>query len=106
MPKVVYLSHDGDSTEIDVALNNNLMLAAVYENVVGIEGMCGGCLACASCHVYVDEAWMGKLAPMGDDEDTMLTQVASQRKPNSRLSCQIIMNEFLDGIVVHMPVTQ
>jgi ferredoxin, 2Fe-2S len=106
MPKVVYVSFDGEQTTIDVAVNNNLMLAAVYENVVGIEGMCGGCLACASCHVYVDDAWMAKLVPLGEDEDTMLTQVSSARKPNSRLSCQIIMNEQLDGLTVHMPAVQ
>jgi ferredoxin, 2Fe-2S len=106
MPKVIYVSPNGDKTSLEVAINNNLMMAAIFENVEGIDGMCGGCLACATCHVYVDEAWSAKLPLVDEDEDALLTQVASMRKTTSRLSCQIQMTAALDGIVVHMPETQ
>ena len=106
MPKVIYISATGQQTSLEVAIHNNLMNAAIFENVEGIEGMCGGCLACATCHVYVEEAWSAKLPPVDEDEDTLLTQVTSERKPNSRLSCQIQMTAALDGIVIHMPAAQ
>jgi ferredoxin, 2Fe-2S len=106
MPKVIYISHDGEKTELDVAIDNNLMMAAVFDGVSGIDGMCGGCLACATCHVYVDEAWAHRLPTLGEDEDTLLSQVAATRKPTSRLSCQLVMVAELDGIIVHMPSAQ
>jgi ferredoxin, 2Fe-2S len=106
MPKVIYISHDGQQTELEIATNNNLMLGAVYENVAGIEGMCGGCLACATCHVYIDPAWLNRLPSPSEDEETMLTQVAAERRPNSRLCCQIEMTEALDGLIVHTPAEQ
>jgi ferredoxin, 2Fe-2S len=106
MPKVIYIAHDGEKTELDVAIDNNLMMAAVFDGVSGIDGMCGGCLACATCHVYVDDAWAHRLPKMGEDEDMLLTQVASERRPTSRLSCQLLMTSELDGITVHMPMSQ
>jgi ferredoxin, 2Fe-2S len=106
MPKVIYIAHDGEKTELDVAVDNNLMMAAIYDGVTGIDGMCGGCLACATCHVYVDEQWIHRLPAMDADEDTLLTQVASERKPASRLSCQLTMTPELDGITVFLPPSQ
>jgi ferredoxin, 2Fe-2S len=106
MPKVIYMAHDGEKTELDVAIDNNLMMAAVFDGVSGIDGMCGGCLACATCHVYVDDAWVHRLPTMSEDEDLLLTQVASERRPTSRLSCQLLMTGDLDGIVIHMPTSQ
>lgn len=106
MPEVVYISHDGNSTTLEVEPGNSLMMAAVFDGLDGIEGMCGGCLSCASCHVYVDPAWVDKLAPPSDDEVAMLEQTSSERRENSRLSCQIEMTEELAGIVVTMPETQ
>lgn len=106
MPTVIYIDHAGERQELDVDLDNSVMMAAVYDGVNGIEGMCGGCLACATCHVYVDEAWAGKLPAMGDDEDTLLSQVSAERRPNSRLSCQITMTAALDGIIIHTPEIQ
>jgi ferredoxin, 2Fe-2S len=106
MPKVIYIAHDGEKTELEVAIDNNLMMAAVFDGVAGIDGMCGGCLACATCHVYVDEAWAQQLPALGEDEDTLLSQVASERKATSRLSCQLVMTAALDGITVHMPKSQ
>lgn len=106
MPEVVYISHDGNRTSLEVEPGNSLMMAAVFDGLDGIEGMCGGCLSCASCHVYVDPEWVDKLAPPSDDEVAMLEQTSSERRENSRLSCQIEMTEELAGIVVTMPETQ
>jgi ferredoxin, 2Fe-2S len=106
MPKVIYIAHDGEKTALDVAVDNNLMMAAVFDGVSGIDGMCGGCLACATCHVYVDDAWVHRLPAMGEDEDTLLSQVATERKSSSRLSCQLLMTNDLDGITVYMPESQ
>jgi ferredoxin, 2Fe-2S len=106
MPLVNYISHANETTELEVELGNNLMMAAVFDGVDGIEGMCGGCLACATCHVYVDPEWLEKVGLPGSDEDSMLSQVASERRPNSRLSCQIEMRPELAGIVLHMPERQ
>ncbi len=106
MPSVVYVSAKGERSPLDVAVGNNLMMAAVFENVDGIEGMCGGCLACATCHVYVDEAWADRLPALTEDEDALLTQVVSERKANSRLCCQLVMTEALEGLTVVMPEAQ
>lgn len=106
MPIVHYIAHDGQTTELEVEPGNNLMTAAVFEGIDGIEGMCGGCLACATCHVYVDPAWTDKIPAFQADEDSMLSQVASERRPNSRLCCQIEMRAELAGLVVHLPERQ
>ncbi len=106
MPEVHYIAHDGTKTTLEVENGNSLMMAAVFDGLDGIEGMCGGCLSCASCHVYVDEQWLPKLAPASDDEQAMLEQTSSERRDNSRLSCQIDMTDDLAGIIVTMPETQ
>ncbi|MEZ5740978.1 MAG: 2Fe-2S iron-sulfur cluster-binding protein [Burkholderiaceae bacterium] len=106
MPEVTYIAHDGTRTTIDVENGNSVMMAAVFDGIDGIEGMCGGCLSCASCHVYVDPVWVDRLPAPSEDELTMLGQTSSERRSNSRLSCQIEMNDALAGLVVEMPETQ
>jgi len=106
MPDVHYIAHDGTETVLEVEPGNNLMMAAVFEGIREIEGICGGCLSCATCHVYVDETWAQRLPPPSVDEQRMLGEVAAERRPNSRLSCQIEMREDLAGIVVRMPDRQ
>jgi len=106
MPNVHYIAHDGNETVLEVEPGNNLMMAAVFEGIREIEGICGGCLSCATCHVYVDAAWVDRLPPPSADELRMLDEVAAERRPNSRLSCQIEMREDLAGIVVRMPDRQ
>lgn len=106
MADVHYIAADGTETVLDVYPGNNLMMAAVFDGIEGIEGMCGGCLSCATCHVYVDEAWADRLPPPSADELRMLAEVAAERMPGSRLSCQIEMREDLAGIVVRMPDCQ
>lgn len=77
------------------------MEGAINNNIEGIVAECGGACACATCHAYIDEAWLDKLSSMDDMEDSML-DAAFERKPNSRLTCQIEVNDSLDGLVVHV----
>lgn len=107
MPSVTYIESNGESHVIDVPLGENVMRGALYNNVDGIVGECGGGLSCATCHCYVDDAWAGKVGtPTSQDETDLLEGVSAERKPTSRLSCQIVMDESLDGLVVHLPDTQ
>jgi 2Fe-2S ferredoxin len=106
MPKIIYVLAGGERREVDAAAGASIMETAVKNNVRGVDAECGGCLSCATCHVYVDEAWFAKLPPPEADETEMLGFVAAEQKPNSRLSCQLKMNESLDGIVVKIPDRQ
>jgi 2Fe-2S ferredoxin len=107
MPKVTYIGFDGHESTVDVPAGENVMRGALYNGVDGIAGECGGGLSCATCHCYVDEAWTGKVGgPSSEAEAELLESVSSERRPNSRLSCQIVMSEALDGLVVHLPETQ
>lgn len=105
MAKVTYVSFDGEETVVEVENGDNLMQAAIDNNVSGILGDCGGGCACATCHVMVDEAWQAKAGEPDELEADMLDGLIDP-KPSSRLSCQIIMNDELDGIVVHLPESQ
>lgn len=106
MPIVVYVQTDGTRTPVTVPEGMSVMLGAVQNNIPGIEAECGGCCSCATCHVYVDEAYAGRLAPPEEVEGELLSGVSAERRPNSRLSCQLTMTAALDGLVVHMPETQ
>ncbi|MEO1202467.1 MAG: 2Fe-2S iron-sulfur cluster-binding protein [Pseudomonadota bacterium] len=101
MPKIIYINTDGTRTEADVKSGYTVMEGAMDNGVDGIVAECGGACACATCHSYVDEAWLDKLPPMDDMEDSML-DVAYERRDNSRLTCQIEVTEALDGLVVHV----
>jgi 2Fe-2S ferredoxin len=79
---------------------------AIRHNVRGIDAECGGCCSCATCHVYVDEAFFDRLPPPDDLESGLLEVVAAERRPTSRLSCQIAMSAALDGLTVRLPQTQ
>ena len=79
---------------------------AVKNGIDGIVAECGGACMCATCHVYVDPAWLDKLEPIAEDQEEMLGVTAAERKPNSRLSCQIVMRPEYDGLVVLMPDRQ
>ncbi len=101
MPTVSFICPDGKQRKIDADIGATVMEAAVDNGVPGIIGECGGACACATCQVYVDEQWLGKLKPMDDMEDAML-ESAQQRRPNSRLSCQIELLPELDGLQVQV----
>ena len=105
MPKIKYIEHSGKEHEVNVPEGWSVMEGAVKNLIPGIDADCGGACACATCHVYVDQAWLGKLAPKSDMEETML-DFAQELEPNSRLSCQIKVTAALDGLVVRMPKSQ
>ncbi len=106
MPNVTYISHTGETTTIDVPTGTTVMENAVKNGIDGIVGECGGAMLCATCHVYVDPAFVPLLDPIGEEQEEMLGATAAERKPNSRLSCQIRMKPPLDGLIVRMPDRQ
>jgi 2Fe-2S ferredoxin len=106
MSRVKYVQQDGAECVIEIASGVSVMLAAVRNGVSGIEGECGGCLDCATCHVYVDEAQMGALALPNDDEIELLATVAAPRKPTSRLSCQLKPPFPTDTLTIYVPEAQ
>ena len=106
MPEVTYVRADGERRTLDLPEGTSLMNGAVSHQLDGIVGECGGQMMCATCHVYVEPEFLGRLGVPSDDEDVMLDTTACARQPNSRLSCQLIASDALDGIVVHTPQTQ
>ncbi len=105
MPRVIYVEHDGTEHGLEVKSGLSVMEGAVKHDVPGIDADCGGACACATCHVYVDEAWTGKVGQPSAMEESML-DFAEGVRPNSRLSCQIKVTEALDGLRVSMPESQ
>src|ERR1700679_2532877 len=105
MAKITYIEHDGTEPAVDVKPGQSVMEGAVKNNISGIDADCGGACACATCHVYVDEAWRDKTGSSTAMEDSML-DFAEGVEPNSRLSCQINVTEQLDGLIVRMPERQ
>ena len=105
MAKIRYIEHNGKKHEIDVANGFSVMEGAVQNDIPGIDADCGGSMSCATCHVYVKEDWFYKIPEKQIGEDDMLDQAY---KPNSssRLSCQLIVSEELEGLVVHLPEKQ
>ncbi|MEQ1948529.1 MAG: 2Fe-2S iron-sulfur cluster-binding protein [Bryobacteraceae bacterium] len=106
MPKVTYIAHTGKATTVEVPNKHSVMEGAVKNGIDGIVAECGGACMCATCHVYVDPAWLDKLEAVEEEQEEMLSVTAAERKPNSRLSCQIIMRPEYDGLVVLMPDRQ
>jgi|TARA_B110000967_G_scaffold138977_1_gene141942 2Fe-2S ferredoxin len=105
MPKITYISHDNKKNTVEVPTGLSVMEGALQNNVEGIDADCGGSMACATCHVYVAENWLNKLEKTHDAEQDML-DMAYEPKKNSRLSCQIIVTNDLDGLEVTTPIKQ
>ena len=105
MAKITYIEHNGTNHTVDVQNGLTVMEGAVQNNIPGIDADCGGSMACATCHVYVKEDWFDKINKKSEGEDDMIDQ-AYEPKKNSRLSCQIIVSDDLDGLVVDMPGKQ
>jgi 2Fe-2S ferredoxin len=101
MPKLTFIEKNGKRKEVDAPIGLSVMEVA-HRFDVDIEGACEGSLACATCHVIVDEAWFDRLGEPSEDEEDML-DLAFGLKPTSRLGCQIVMTEDLDGLVVELP---
>jgi ferredoxin, 2Fe-2S len=102
MPKVTFINPDESRIELDVPVGQSLMRAATAHGIDGIVGDCGGGLTCATCHVLVQENFLPNTPPITPNEDQMLDFTAMGRHDNSRLSCQIVMTEELDGLVVRI----
>ena len=106
MVQVVYVAHDGEQTELNVQEGWTLMQAAVSNGVDGIEAECGGACCCATCHIYVDDEFLGNVPAASAQEVDMLGEVVAERTPNSRLACQIKVTSALEGIIVRTPAAQ
>ena len=105
MPKITYIDHQGNSKTIEVENGLSVMEGAVQNNIYGIDADCGGSMACATCHVYVEEKWLNKLQKAEDGEIDMIDMAVDPKK-NSRLSCQLIVSNELDGLILTTPEKQ
>ena len=105
MPKIIYKDKDGNSKTIEVENGLSVMEGAIQNDIPGIDADCGGAMACATCHVYVEENWFNKLTKAEDAEVDMI-DMAYEPKKNSRLSCQIIVSDELEGLEVTTPEKQ
>lgn len=105
MAKITYVEFSGKEHVVDAPTGYSVMEGAINNNVRGVIAECGGACSCATCHVYVDDAWIDKLEKKSDLEDAMLEAVCDV-KPNSRLSCQIKVSDELDGLIVRLPEKQ
>ena len=105
MTKVTYIDYQGNSKTLDVENGLTVMEGAIQNNIPGIDADCGGSMACATCHVYVEEKWLDKM-PKPEDGEVDMIDMAFEPKKNSRLSCQIIISDELDGLIVKTPEKQ
>ena len=105
MPKITYKDFNGNSKTIEVDKGLSVMEGAIQNDIPGIDADCGGSMACATCHVYVEQKWLSKL-PKAEDAEIDMIDMAFEPKNNSRLSCQLIVDENLDGLVVTTPEKQ
>ena len=105
MTKITYKDHQGGSKTIEVENGLSVMEGAIQNDIPGIDADCGGSMACATCHVYVEEKWLNKLSKAEDAEVDMI-DMAHEPKKNSRLSCQLIVSDELNGLVVTTPEKQ
>lgn len=105
MPKITYIEPNGNEAVVDIPDGWTLMQGATSNGVDGIEAECGGSCSCATCHCYV-ETMLEKLEPATETEEAMLANVAAERRPNSRLACQIKATADLDGMMVRLPASQ
>ena len=105
MPKIKYNDFQGNSKTIEVDNGLSVMEGAIQKDIPGIDADCGGSMACATCHVYVEDKWLNKI-PKAEDAENDMIDMAFEPKKNSRLSCQIIVSDELDGLEVTTPEKQ
>ena len=105
MPKITYIDSQGNTKTIDVEKGLSVMEGAIQNDIPGIDADCGGSMACATCHVYVEEKWFNKLSKAEEAEIDMI-DMAHEPKKNSRLSCQLIISDELNGLTVTTPEKQ
>ena len=105
MPKITFIDKSGNSKTIDVENGLTVMEGAIQNDIPGIDADCGGSMACATCHVYVEEKWLNKI-PKAEDAEVDMIDMAHEPKKNSRLSCQLIVSNDLEGLTVTTPEKQ
>ena len=105
MPKITYISHDEKTTTVEVDKGLTVMEGALQNNNPGIDADCGGSMACATCHVYVEEKWLDKI-PKAEEAEVDMIDMSFEPKKNSRLSCQLIVSDELNGLTVTTPEKQ
>ena len=105
MPKITYIDNSGNSKTVNVSSGLSVMEGAIQNNIPGIDADCGGSMACATCHVYVEEKWLDKI-PKAEEAEVDMIDMAFEPKKNSRLSCQITVTDEIDGLVVTTPEKQ
>ena len=105
MPKITYVDCKGSSKTIDVENGLTVMEGAIQNDIPDIDADCGGSMACATCHVYVEEKWLDKI-PKAEEAEVDMIDMAFEPKNNSRLSCQLIISDELDGLIVTTPAKQ
>tara|TARA_E500000331_G_C17182728_1_gene681245 strand:+ start:63 stop:383 length:321 start_codon:yes stop_codon:yes gene_type:complete len=105
MSKITYIENSGKTHTVDVKNGLTVMEGAIQNDIPGIDADCGGGMSCATCHVYVNEVWFDKMPKKEDGEDDML-DMAFEPNKFSRLSCQIIVSDELEGLVVNLPAKQ
>src|SRR5690606_27074552 len=103
---VHFVHPDGTRKSVDLQTGTSLMQAIVANNIGGVVAECGGSAMCATCHVYIEPSQLDRLAPVDFVEDEMLGSTAAERKPNSRLSCQIEVTDAIEGLIVYLPERQ
>ena len=106
MPQIKYVEANGTEYAVDAPAGITAMEAAVKNGVPGIDGDCGGVAACATCHVYVDPAWLAKTGPAADGMEKDMLEFAEDVRETSRLACQIKLDDTLDGLVLKLPEKQ
>ena len=105
MPKITYVDNQGNSKTINVDNGLTVMEGAIQNDIPGIDADCGGSMACATCHVYVEEKWLDKI-PKAEEAEVDMIDMAYEPKKNSRLSCQLIVSDELEGLTVITPAQQ
>ena len=105
MAKITFKDFQGNSKTINIENGLSVMEGAVQNDIPGIDADCGGSMACATCHVYVDDKWFDKI-PKAEDAEIDMIDMAFEPKKNSRLSCQIIVSDDLEGLTVNIPSKQ
>lgn len=106
MPRITYIEHNGTSHSVEINTGTSVMQGAIDNAISGIVAECGGALACATCHCYVDEAWLDKAGNASEAELQMLEFSAGGMQKGSRLSCQIVVSDTLNGLIVRLPESQ
>ena len=106
MPIIIYVEPNGRRSEVNAAVGQNLMQLAFANGICGLVGECSGSAMCATCHIYFDVTKLALMPAMSGTEDAMLGSVTAERRPESRLACQIQVTEDMDGLILRLPESQ